>query len=180
MNQPKGFCECGCGERTNLVKASSAKLGIKRGKPRRFLRGHTRRRHEPVFLYEEQDRGYDTPCWVWTGGTNTQGYGIANFAGRKHLAHRVMYEREVGPIPEGLEIDHLCSVHGCVRPDHLEAVTHLVNVRRGKKTKLTKELIEAIRIDPRSSYAIAKDYGINPSHAWAIRIGKQPTSFESL
>jgi hypothetical protein len=52
--------------------------------------------------------------------------------GTKNVAaHRFAYELMVGPIPEDLELDHLCGVRECVNPRHLEAVTHLVNVRRG-------------------------------------------------
>lgn len=53
-------------------------------------------------------------------------------SGRKvtYLAHRVMYEHFTGPIPEGLEIDHLCRVRHCMNPGHMEAVTHLENLRR--------------------------------------------------
>lgn len=46
------------------------------------------------------------------------------------MAHRVAYELVVGPIPEGLEIDHLCRTRSCVRPDHLDPVTHAENCRR--------------------------------------------------
>ena len=46
------------------------------------------------------------------------------------LAHRASYEAFIGPIPDGLTIDHLCRVHACVRPDHLEAVTRSENARR--------------------------------------------------
>ena len=52
--------------------------------------------------------------------------------GTAKKAHRVSWELLVGPIPEGLELDHLCRNHGCVNPDHLEPVTHAVNVRRGR------------------------------------------------
>lgn len=50
--------------------------------------------------------------------------------GKMRLAHRVAYEIHVGPIPDGLEIDHLCRVRCCVNPDHLEPVTHRENMRR--------------------------------------------------
>jgi HNH endonuclease len=69
-------------------------------------------------------------CWLWTGGT-TDGYGIFSLDGRSDHAHRVAYRWLVGEPAPGLELDHLCRVRCCVRPDHLEAVTHGVNVRRG-------------------------------------------------
>lgn len=69
-------------------------------------------------------------CWLWTGKPTTHGYGQVKIAGRVHRAHRAVYEHFVGAIPDGLESDHLCRVRLCVRPDHLEFVTHAVNVSR--------------------------------------------------
>lgn len=71
-------------------------------------------------------------CTVWTGSVNTLGYGIVQIDGRLQLAHRIAYEAERGPIPEGKVIDHLCRVRNCVKVEHLEAVTHKENVRRGR------------------------------------------------
>ncbi len=71
-----------------------------------------------------------TGCWLWTAAMKPNGYGCFGL-GAQQYAHRVSYERHKGPIPEGLEIDHLCRVRNCVNPDHLEAVTHRENVRRG-------------------------------------------------
>ena len=69
-------------------------------------------------------------CWLWTAGTRTL-YGAFNADGGVHYAHRWAYQQFVGPIRPGLEIDHLCRTRLCVNPAHLEAVTHIVNVRRG-------------------------------------------------
>lgn len=70
-------------------------------------------------------------CWLWIGNRSRRGgYGkIANREGST-LAHRISYEMAIGPIPEGLVIDHLCGEQSCVRPDHLEAVTVQVNSSR--------------------------------------------------
>lgn len=70
-------------------------------------------------------------CWLWTAGTCKDGYGRFRLDGRVQQAHRVAYELLVGPIPEGLELDHVCRVTACVRPDHLEPVTHQENMARG-------------------------------------------------
>lgn len=79
----------------------------------------------------EVDRGYETPCWVWLGRVNNDGYAQVERYGRRVLLHRWMYEQHVGPIPEGLTIDHLCRQRDCGNPAHLEAVTVAENIRRG-------------------------------------------------
>ena len=66
-------------------------------------------------------------CWNWTKGTHPTGYGMFSFQGRNRYAHRYSYALANGPIPEGLSIDHICHNPGCVRPDHLRAVTHKQN-----------------------------------------------------
>jgi len=74
------------------------------------------------------------PCWTWTGYTSGFGYGrvkLRSGAQRTANAHRVFYECLVGPIPDGLQLDHLCRVRNCVNPDHLEPVTQRENVLRG-------------------------------------------------
>lgn len=71
-------------------------------------------------------------CWEWVGG-KSRGYGSFSYQGKIRKAHRFAYELLVGPIPEGLELDHLrpfCSTRACVRPDHLEPVTHEENSSR--------------------------------------------------
>ena len=71
-------------------------------------------------------------CWLWTGHVNRKGYGmIADADGRYREVHRVVYEIEVGPVPAGLELDHLCRNPRCVNPAHLDPVTHRENVLRG-------------------------------------------------
>src|SRR5690606_14050374 len=70
-------------------------------------------------------------CWKWTGGLNPGGYGRFSVGGRCVAAHRFAYEALVGPIPEGLVLDHLCRNRACVNPDHTEPVTDRVNTLRG-------------------------------------------------
>ncbi|MGH3029279.1 MAG: HNH endonuclease signature motif containing protein [Gaiellaceae bacterium] len=69
-------------------------------------------------------------CWVWIGCTHPKGYGHFWSGGRVGGAHRWAYEYFVGPIPEGLTIDHLCRNRRCVNPVHLEAVSNRENIRR--------------------------------------------------
>lgn len=78
-------------------------------------------------------------CWLWIGYRDPNGYGRITDGDRKvHQAHRVLYELIVGPIPEGLVLDHLCRNTGCVNPGHLEPVTDVENIQRGFNHYLTK------------------------------------------
>jgi ribosomal protein L37AE/L43A len=74
----------------------------------------------------------DEGCWLWKAARKPKGYGTFRAAGKTLNAHRFAYEAFVGPIPEGLVIDHLCGNPPCVRPDHLEPVTTRTNLQRGR------------------------------------------------
>ena len=85
--------------------------------------------------YERFTKKYkvtDTGCWEWTAGLfKKDGYGQFYNPGGSHLAHRYSYEYHVGPVPEGMQLDHLCRNRKCVNPDHLEPVTCRENLHRG-------------------------------------------------
>lgn len=72
----------------------------------------------------------ESGCWLWQRSLQF-GYGTAHLNGKRSRAHRFVYELLVGPIPEGMCIDHLCRVRHCVNPAHLEVVTNKENVLRG-------------------------------------------------
>ncbi len=70
-------------------------------------------------------------CWLWMGCLESRGYGRVTVDYVHHYVHRYVYTQLRGPIPEGLEIDHLCRVRCCCNPAHLEAVSHCENAQRG-------------------------------------------------
>lgn len=92
-----------------------------------------RRRGRPVEPLDQRilrltDRSGE--CWLWSGAVDRFGYGRITVKQKPAKAHRISYETFVGPIPDGLQIDHLCRVRRCVRPEHLEPVTAKVNMDR--------------------------------------------------
>jgi hypothetical protein len=71
-------------------------------------------------------------CWFWRGWLNAYGYAMFRLNGKNCYAHVLAYVSTKGPVPRGLELDHLCRHRACVNPAHLEAVPHSVNCRRGR------------------------------------------------
>lgn len=70
-------------------------------------------------------------CWLWTAQIDADGYGHFRWDGKRGAAHRFAYEYFIGPIPNGLQLDHLCRTRACVNPAHLEPVTCRENLLRG-------------------------------------------------
>lgn len=135
----------------------------------KFIRGHNNRgidRSGPRIAerWKLEDRGFGTPCWIWQLKTNATGYGYVSVKGRDHLAHRYQYEQSHGPIPDGLQLDHLCRQRLCVNPEHLEPVTPLENMRRGLPMKLTPAQAWAIherRLAGETCRALADEFGVS-------------------
>ncbi|CCA55433.1 MULTISPECIES: HNH endonuclease signature motif containing protein [Streptomyces] len=86
-------------------------------------------RRDPLERFEEQVGKSPNGHWVWAG-VLSNGYGNFWDGIRKVPAHRWAYEYWVGPIPAGMQIDHLCRIRQCVNPEHLEPVTPRENVLR--------------------------------------------------
>lgn len=115
-------CECGCGVAPRIGN--------------RFVHGHNvshkKQRWEDI---PSPVINAETGCWLYQGVVDYHGYGILNHEG----AHRIAYRRAKGAVPPGTEIDHVwakgCRYRRCVNPEHLEAVSHQENIRRGAEAK---------------------------------------------
>jgi HNH endonuclease len=141
---PVGLCQCGCGGSPAISDRADKTWGYVKGSPRRYLPGHQHRLSSVDYIVE--DRGYATPCWIWQLATVFRGYGRIRVNGKQIPAHLFMYEKVRGvEVEKGLDMDHLCRVHRCVNPDHLEPVSREVNMQRGCRTKLTPDLVREMR-----------------------------------
>lgn len=121
------LCMCGCGNETTIATETDNRRGQVKGKPFRYLPHHYKK---PGPDYLVTDCGYKTPCWIWQRSKRKSGYGQVGSKGRTVTAHRWMYEKNVGPIPFGLHLDHLCTRRDCVNPDHQQPVPEPVNLDR--------------------------------------------------
>ncbi len=167
------LCECGCGLPAPIAKKTWRKRGAVAGQPQRFVANH----NTPVAArpwaerYRQEWRGYATPCHVWIGAKIT-GYGVLTVEGRQQRAHRRAWEALNGPVPTGLQLDHLCRVKECVNPDHLEVVTNAENQRRGPRGKLTWAQVLEIRGSDVPTAALAARYGVTGKHIPRIRTNR--------
>lgn len=88
----------------------------------------------PARLAEKIVVDPDTGCWVWQASLKDSGYGLVKWEGRTQTIHRVVYQLLVGPIPDGLDLDHVyergCRSRACCNPEHLDPVTRRVNILR--------------------------------------------------
>jgi HNH endonuclease len=122
-------------------------------------------------LFEIECSGYATACWIWKRKLDMGGYAVWRRKGHSTpRAHKWLWQSVNGPVPQGLQLDHLCRNRACVRPDHLEAVTAQENVRRGLVRKFSDEQIEACITDIAvlGFKRAARKHGIN--HAWVREV----------
>lgn len=162
-------CACGCGGEPAVAMRNWRAHGVLKGKRMRFVRGHRPGVPGPGPRWVEEDRGFETPCRIWQGVKIPLGYGRITRDGKKALVHVVVFEAAHGPVPDGYEVDHRCGQRDCGRLDHLEAVTHAENCRRGRATKLVVEQVQAIRASSETGPVLAARFGVSRSTIYAIR-----------
>lgn len=93
-------------------------------------------------------------CWLWQGALEGGGYGVFWLNGRNIRAHRFSYEKYIAKIPQGLVLDHLCKIRNCVNPEHLEPVTTIENIQRGRGcyNKLKTHCKQGHNFTPENTY----------------------------
>lgn len=161
------LCECGCGNPAPIAKRNRAKGNWIKGQPLRFIHGHNGRgKGQPILTGPQYLVDPITGCWEWQRCQDEKGYGIMKSNGRNIKAHRYFFEKHIGKIPMGLQLDHLCRNPSCVNPDHLEPVTNAENCRRGNNAKLTKKDVRAIQAELQEGTTqtqIAKKFNVSNS-----------------
>lgn len=141
----------------------------------------------------------DDACWEWQAGCNSNGYGMMRFNGQPQGCHRIAWQIEHGPVPEGLHVLHTCDNRRCVNPDHLFLGTHQENMNdmlnkgrfgynyppssnnpdprtvlsKRNHRALTDDEIKTIINDPRSIRAIAREYGVSHSTISHYKTGRR-------
>lgn len=140
-DEPFGLCHCGCKEPTPIACRSARDRNNLIGQPRAYVNGHNARKNPTAYV--EEDRGYETLCWIWQRTTYPSGYGItwSYLRGKQAAAHIVYYEDKYGPVPEGLDLHHRCENPICCNPDHVAPLPR--NLHRqshtDRQSKLTLE-----------------------------------------
>lgn len=86
------------------------------------------------WIIEQVEVDSDSGCWIWTRALNWRGYGVVSFQGKMWYVHRLVFSVFVGPLVEGLQVDHIaCISKACCNPEHLRQVSHAGNQQNRPK-----------------------------------------------
>ena len=114
---------------------------------------------------ERVDRRADDECWPWLGYVMDNGYGkLTHKEEWSLLAHRLVYRFEVGPIPDGLDIDHLCRNRACVNPAHMQPVTRKQNLDRSPLVALRREQQKRAKQERREKHLATSNWNKFKTH----------------
>jgi len=146
----------------------------------RWLGSTLRKRIEDKYMPEPM-----SGCWLWIGATGSGGYGSINAwkYGKSRAAHRIVYEMERGPIPDGMDLCHKCDVTSCVNPDHMfigstsDNIMDMVAKGRSRgvpgenncKAKISENDVRLIRKETGTLAHIGRKYGLGTSAVHSIR-----------
>ena len=123
--------------------------------------------------WREEDRGFDTPCWIWQKSTQASGYGQTFVDGKFSYAHRAAFELWKRKLRKGEQVHHRCSVRCCVNPEHMEAVDIRDHAGAGGHGKLTSDDAAQIRALDLPDSEIARRYGVSRSLVSMIQSGRR-------
>ena len=134
---PVGYCQCGCGQKTEMAKVTRNRRGYKKGEPLLYLVGHNRNNKNPLDKFWKRiKKGKENECWEWQHGKFSTGYGrtvltCVGIKGKQGLAHRVAwaltFNDGVMPSPKE-EVCHKCDNPPCCNPSHLFLGSHKDNM----------------------------------------------------
>jgi hypothetical protein len=115
--------------------------------------------------YVIEDRGHETPCWIWQHYTTKKGHGQARCEGKSMHAHRIAFQDAFGWLPSrGFEIHHKCEVPACINPGHLISLSKGAHMDEHGRRKLDPEkaaIIRERRAAGESYYRLALDFGVS-------------------
>lgn len=165
-------CKCDCGTIRQVISGDlrfgkSVGCGCADG---RFVSSIIR--YELSYIPEP-----NSGCYLWMGYLDQKGYGRIKINGKSFKAHKFAYEHFIGPVAEGLELDHLCRIRCCVNPWHLEPKLHSENVRCGDQAKLSWVEVDKIRQIYSESNKTYKELAVqfNVYHGTIARVIREET-----